>query len=278
MSATVLPITVIVPVKNEEKNLAKCLACLQGFAEVVVVDSVSTDATCDIASDLGVKVVSFRWDGQFPKKRNWYLRNHPINTPWVLFIDADEYISEAFKEELALAIADTKHVGFWLKYQNHFLGKPLNHNDDFHKLALFRPDAGEFEYINDQAWSGLDMEVHEHPILEGTTGTINTLIRHEDFKGMRAYIDRHNHYSSWEARRYMSFLDENKQEWKKFIFRQKIKYYFMDTWLLGPLFFIYSFLFKLGFLDGKRGFIFSLCKAMYFLQIKIKIEELRDVG
>jgi glycosyltransferase involved in cell wall biosynthesis len=278
MSAEALPVTVVVPVKNEEKNLANCLACLQGFAEVVVVDSESTDATCDIARQMGIPVVTFRWDGRFPKKRNWYLRNYPIKTPWVLFIDADEYVSEAFKEELAQILPDTSHVGFWLSYQNHFLGKPLNHGDDFNKLALFRPEAGEFEYINDQAWSGLDMEVHEHPILKGSTGFIKSIIRHEDFKGMRAYIDRHNHYSSWEARRYMSFLNENKQEWKTFIYRQKIKYYLMDTWLLGPFFFLYSFFFKLGFLDGKRGFIFSLCKMMYFLQIKMKIEELREAA
>jgi glycosyltransferase involved in cell wall biosynthesis len=278
MFVNILPVTVVVPVKNEEKNLAKCLSCLTGFAQVVVVDSESTDATTKIARQMGVQVVSFRWNGQFPKKRNWYLRNYLVKTPWVLFIDADEYISDVFKVELAQAITDTPYVGFWLRYQNHFLGKPLNHNDDFRKLALFRPEAGEYEYINDQSWSGLDMEVHEHPILKGPTGTIKTLIRHEDFKGMRAYIDRHNHYSSWEARRYMSFLTENAKEWSTFIFRQKIKYYLMDTWFLGPLFFIYSFFFKLGFLDGKRGFIFSLCKAMYFLQIKIKIEELRDIS
>lgn len=275
-SAEALPVTVVVPVKNEEKNLAKCLACLQGFSEVVVVDSESTDATCDIARQMGIPVVSFSWDGRFPKKRNWYLRNYPVKTPWVLFIDADEYVSETFKQELASVLPDTLHTGFWLSYQNYFLGKPLNHGDAFRKLALFRPEAGEFEFINDQAWSALDMEVHEHPILKGSTGLIKSVIRHEDFKGMRAYLDRHNHYSSWEARRYMSFLNESKQEWKTFTYRQKIKYYFIDSWLLGPFFFLYSFFIKLGFLDGKRGFIFSLCKMTYFLQIKMKIEELRD--
>lgn len=278
MSTELLPITVVIPVKNEEKNLAGCLECLSGFAEIIVVDSESTDATGDIARKSGASVVSFRWNGQFPKKRNWFLRNFTVKTPWVLFIDADEYVSEVFKQELARVLPDTHHAGFWLSYQNHFLGKPLKHGDEFLKLALFRPEAGEYQFIDDKAWSSLDMEVHEHPVLNGSIGLIKSQIRHEDFKGLRAYIDRHNHYSSWEAQRYNSLLSGDKQEWSAFTQRQKIKYYLMDTWFLGPLFFLQGYLFKLGFLDGKEGFIYWLSKMIYFLQIKMKIEELRDLN
>lgn len=276
IATEVLPITVVVPAKNEEKNLAKCLDCLRGFADVVVVDSASTDATGDIARQKGASVVNFEWNGRFPKKRNWYLRNHTIKTPWVLFIDADEYLSDAFKRELAQVLANTPHVGFWLTYQNHFLGKPLKHGDEFRKMALFKPEAGEYEFIDDQAWSSLDMEVHEHPVLSGSIGSIKSPIRHEDFKGMRAYIERHNDYSSWEARRYLCLSDTSDKA--AFTFRQKIKYFLIDSWLLGPLFFLYGFIFKCGFLDGKRGFMFSLCKMMYFWQIKLKIEELRNTA
>ena len=273
--AVQLPVTVVVPVKNEEKNLAKCLECLTGFAKVIVVDSESNDATRMIAEQMGVPVVNFHWNGKFPKKRNWFLRNYTIETPWVLFIDADEYVSESFKQELAVTLPSSTHSGYWINYQNYFFGVPLKHGDVFRKLALFRPEAGEYEFIDDQAWSSLDMEVHEHPILIGSIGTISSKIQHEDYKGMRAYIDRHNHYSSWEARRFMSLQAVESSEWKSFTLRQKVKYYLVDTWLLGPYFFFYSYFFKLGFLDGKPGFIFSLCKMTYFMQIKIKIEELR---
>lgn len=274
--AGMLPVTVVVPVKNEEKNLAQCLDCLHGFADVVVVDSGSVDATRDIARQKGVSVVNFDWNGQFPKKRNWYLRNHTIKTPWVLFIDADEYLTDAFKEELEQTLIDTDHVGFWLTYQNHFLGKPLKHGDPLYKLALFKHDAGEYEFIDEQEWSSLDMEVHEHPILNGSRGSIKTPIRHQDFKGIRAYIERNNQYSSWEARRYLrlSSVPDN----VVFTRRQKMKYLLLDSWLLGPLFFLYCFIFKHGFLDGKRGLMFALCRMMYFLQVKLKIEELRNDG
>lgn len=278
MVVPVLPVTVIVPVKNEERNLARCLACLQGFADVVVVDSDSTDATRDIAKRMGARVVSFRWNGHFPKKRNWYLRNHSVKTPWVLFLDADEYVNDTFKAELAEVLPGTTHVGFWLSYQNHFLGQPLRYGDSFRKLALFRPESGEYEHIDDKAWSGLDMEVHEHPVLTGSKGSIKSVIRHEDFKGLTAYFDRHNHYSSWEARRFLNLRNEEHLKWQAFGFRQKIKYLLLDSWLLGPLFFFYCFFVKMGFRDGKRGFVFSLCKMIYFLQIKMKIEELnKDV-
>lgn len=274
MAVEVLPVTVVVPVKNEERNLARCLACLEGFQEVVVVDSNSTDSTQDIAKRMGAKVVAFHWDGRFPKKRNWYLRNHEIKTPWVMFVDADEYINGDFKAELAKVLPNTNHVGFWLNYQNHFLGKPLRYGDTFRKLALFRPGSGEYEHIDDQAWSCLDMEVHEHPILNGSVGSINPRVRHEDFKGLTAYFDRHNQYSTWEARRFLSLQNEEFIKWQTFSFRQKMKYRMLNTWFLGPMFFIFSFLLKMGFRDGKRGFIFALCKMIYFLQIKMKIDEL----
>ena len=85
-----LPVTVVVPVRNEEKNIAECLTRLRGFAGVLVVDSGSTDRTCDIAREHGARVITFEWDGRFPKKRNWVLRTQAIETPWVLFLDADE--------------------------------------------------------------------------------------------------------------------------------------------------------------------------------------------
>ena len=86
-----LNITVVIPVRNEEKNLPSCLKALgSDFTEIVVVDSVSSDRTREIASAAGAVVLDFVWDGKFPKKRNWALRNYRFKTPWVLFLDADE--------------------------------------------------------------------------------------------------------------------------------------------------------------------------------------------
>jgi glycosyltransferase involved in cell wall biosynthesis len=131
----------------------------------------------------GVEVVEFRWNGQFPKKRNWFLREHTPKTEWVLFIDADEYLTPEFKEEVRRVLPGTKHAGFWLHYSIYFLGKKLKGGYPLDKLALFRVGAGEYERIEEDHWSDLDMEVHEHPVLEGTVGKIRARIDHPDMRG-----------------------------------------------------------------------------------------------
>ena len=108
-----LDLTIVVPVKNEEKNLPRCLRELRGFAhQVVVVDSSSTDRTPQISDEFGVQYVNFVWNGQFPKKRNWILRNHPLTTEWVLFIDADEYLTDEFRAELEKRLPKATEQGF----------------------------------------------------------------------------------------------------------------------------------------------------------------------
>jgi glycosyltransferase involved in cell wall biosynthesis len=95
-----LSVTVVIPVKNEAANLPECLSRLENFGHAIVVDSGSTDATIQIAKDAGAEVLHFEWDGRFPKKRNWVLRHYEFKTEWVLFLDADEFITPRFVEEL----------------------------------------------------------------------------------------------------------------------------------------------------------------------------------
>lgn len=84
------------------------------------------------------------------------------------------------------------------------MGKKLRYGDRFKKLALFKVGEGEYEMIDEDSWSHLEMEVHEHLRLKGRVGTIKTLVKHNDFKNLDTYIHRHNAYSSWEARRFFS--------------------------------------------------------------------------
>src|SRR5262249_27709510 len=206
---TKLPITVVVPVKNEAMNLPECLAALDGFAEIVVVDSASTDSTVEIAKAAGATVLDFHWAGGFPKKRNWVLQTFAFKTEWVLFLDADEKPTLAFKAAVATAIANTDYVGFWLHYRNHFMGRALHHGVPQRKLALFRVGSGEYEYIDDPGWSALDMEVHEHPVINGPVGEVAEPIEHKDFRDLHHAIGRHNEYSSWEARRYIALVNDH---------------------------------------------------------------------
>jgi glycosyltransferase involved in cell wall biosynthesis len=283
-------ITVVIPVKNEAKNLPSCIEVASAIGPIVVVDSMSSDDTREVAIAAGAEVLNFEWNGQFPKKRNWTLRNYVFKTEWILFLDADEFVSPEFIQDLKAALSDTEHVGFWLNFENHFMGQKLRGGDPFRKLALFRVGAGEYEKIAEDNWSHLDMEVHEHPVLEGSIGEITAPIEHNDFRGLKHYIGKHNEYSSWESMRYIRLMRQREKkhqssaitaqssqqrctEWDGLTPRQKKKYANLSKWWFAPAYFMVSYFLKKGFLDGAVGLHFSLLKAVYFYQIRLKILE-----
>lgn len=267
-----IPVSVVIPVKNEERNLPRCLALLSDYSEVLVVDSGSTDRTRDIAQESEARLVDFKWNGQFPKKRNWVLRNVILKNDWVLFLDADEYVSDPFNTEVERVVQDQSINGCWITYHNHFMGRLLKHGDPMRKLALFRKGMGEYEQIEEDSWSHLDMEVHEHPQIEGRVVSLKTPVEHKDYKDFSAYLDRHNAYSSWEANRYLALRNSG---FAGLTGRQRFKYRMLDSWLLGPVYFLGAYIGKLGFLDGKEGWLLAVNKMSYFFQIKCKIDEVK---
>ena len=268
-----LPVTVAIPVKNEEANLARCLECLGRFAEIVVIDSGSTDRTCEIAKAHKARVVDFRWNGQYPKKRNWFLLNDPPQQPWVFFLDADEFVDNAFCDALAEALTKDTCDAFWLNYTNYFLGKPLKYGLAQRKLALFRVGKALYEKIDEDGWSQLDMEIHEHPIVEGTISEIAAPIDHRDYKGLGKFIEKHRDYALWEARRFDK-LSDNPATWESFTPRQRFKYRHLATWWYPWFYFTFTYLIKRGFLDGGAGFHYAAYKAWYFQTIRLLIKEL----
>lgn len=269
-----IPVSVVIPVKNEEKNLPQCLSLLKDFSEVIVVDSHSTDSTPLIVREYGYRLVDFSWNGQFPKKRNWVLRNIPLQNTWVLFLDADESVTADFVACVRKKIAQTDCCGFWIYYNDHFMGRQLKHGVKMRKLALFRKDKGEYEYIDEHAWSHLDMEIHEHPIIDGKVEVLPVPLIHNDYKGLEHYIAKHNAYSTWEVHRFFQL----KKSKARLTFRQKVKYFLLDSWLLAPMYFLYAYFLRLGILDGKAGLLFSFYKMQYFFQMKSKIIELKQMG
>jgi glycosyltransferase involved in cell wall biosynthesis len=269
-------LTIAIPVRDEARNLPGCLEAIgSGLASrVIVIDSGSTDATKVIAADWGAEVIDFKWDGKFPKKRNWFLRNHRPDTEWVLFLDADEYLTPAFKEDVALALARPDILGYWLNYSVYFLGKQLKGGYPLKKLALFRVGAGEYEKIDEDQWSNLDMEVHEHPILNGPVGEIRSRIDHRDFHGISHYVTKHNEYSSWEAARFLKSVRD--QDQSKLTLKQRIKYGLIQSPLVGLVYFFGSYVAMGGFRDGARGLAFALMKLAYFTQVYCKIVEAKS--
>ena len=118
----------------------------------------------------------------------------------------------------------------------------------------------------------LAIEIHEHPIIQGRIGKLRTHAEHRDYKGLTAYIDRHNAYSTWEANRYVAMRATSGLHLTS---RQRLKYALLDSPWLAIFYFFGSYVVKGGFLDGRAGLLFALMKSFYFLQVKGKVDELR---
>lgn len=269
-----LDLTIAIPAKNEQINLPKCLEAIGRdlAANVVVLDSGSTDRTKEIAASYGAKVIDFEWNGKFPKKRNWFLRNHTLSTKWVLFVDADEYLTPEFRAELRSTLPKSEKSGYWLNYTVYFLGKELKGGYPLKKLALFQVGKGEYEQIDEDRWSNLDMEVHEHPIILGEIGSIKCKIDHRDLNGTSKFVIKHNEYASWEAARFLKAIQKQNAS-EHWTLKQKVKYRLMKSIFIIPLFFLGTYVLFRGFRDGARGFAHAILRTSYYTQIYCKIRE-----
>jgi len=266
-----LPLSVLIPVKNDADNLRACLEGLKGWVnEVVVVDSQSQDETSSVVEDFGGELLQFHWEGGFPQKRNWALMNHDFRNDWVLLLDADERPTPAFFEEVETILKEPQYKGYWLTFQNFFMGRQIR-GDDFRKIALIRKGEVFYEKLDEDRWSNLDMEVHEHPIVKGGAGVINTPIPHYDFRGLSSSMSKHLDYADWEAHKFF----QGRLHREQLSFRQKVKYALLDSWALGPLFFFYLYVLRCGFLDGRVGLTFCIQKWVYFWNLNAKITNLR---
>ena len=269
-------LTVVIPVQNEEKNLPLCLDSVKDFKHVVIVDSGSTDNTCEIAQQYGREVVQFVWNGEFPKKRNWMLRNYKFKTPWVLFLDADERVTKKFVKELEQELPNSSHDVYFIRMYNWFLGRMLKHGDMTRKTAIVRVGHGEYEKIMEHRWSKLDMEVHEHIIVKGTVGYIRTPIEHYDLRSLSSYYDKHNQYSDWESNRYLAIAKDlypGTEHWNQLTRRQRIKYKLFENKFLPWLYFFYVYFIKFGFLDGAAGYYFALSGMAQKSKLQAKVYE-----
>ena len=277
LASSCLGITIAIPARSDARNLETCLDAIgNNFARsVVVIDSASTDGTAAVVRNYGADLINFSWNGHFPKKRNWFLRQHTPSTPWVLFLDADEILTPAVKAEITATLPGTKHQGFLLSYTNYFLGRKLRGGYPLRKLALFRVGEVEYERIEEDHWSQCDMEVHEHPVVSGSFGLIRSRIDHRDLRGIDSYMAKHNQYAAWEARRLFSHR-QDAQASAGWTSRQRLKYRLISSPWGGVAFFLGSFLLMGGWRDGSVGLAFCLLKAGYFVQISCRLRELES--
>ncbi len=253
-------VTFIILTKNEEINLPNCLKSIKGFAKrVVVIDSGSTDKTCDIAKKMGAEVYIHRFEN-YAKQFNWGIDNVNINTKWTFRLDADERLTPELCNELSLIMKkhDKDNVnGVTMEAWLYFMGRKIKHGaHNKRKLMLFKTGIGRIE----------DRKMDEHTILsKGRSISAKERFIHYDFKDMTHWINKMNWYATREMQDYVEFVRNKKNvginvDNDKNISSVRMKKYgiyykfplFVRSWML----FVYYYVFKLGFLDGKEGFVF----------------------
>lgn len=280
-----LDVTVLIAAKNEEANLDRCLRALSPARRVIVLDSHSDDATGDIARDHGAEVVQFEYTGGYPKKRQWALDTLNLDTEWIFLLDADEVVPDALWNEIRAALSSPSHAAYLITKGFHFMGRRFDHGGFSHQaVLLFRRGSARFEELIDDPATALDMEVHERLLVDGSVGELSTPLIHEDYKGLEAYIDRHNKYSTWEAHLRQTYLQEgaygsasvqarlfgDAQERRRFLKKIAIRIPFEPL-----LWFLYHYVVRLGFLEGKPGLIASQIRMHYISHVRAKMYALR---
>ena len=267
MNKLKIPISLIIPCKNEESNLARCLKSLPWVGETFVVDSKSTDRTIEIAEEFDAQVIQFNYTGGWPKKKNWALENLPFSYEWVLILDADECLPPQAEEEIRAIVTndEIEHSGYWINRQYFFLGKPLRHAYFPNwNLRLFKHKLGRYEKITDLTTGSGDHEIHEHVLVQGSTGKLNSIMDHHAFPTIESFVEKHNRYSNWEA-----VVENSAQEDSSTLQHEAVKSkrilrkVFRRLPFRPTLRFLYVYLWQGGILDGWRGYIFARLHGQY---------------
>lgn len=284
-----IPVTVLIPGKNEEQNLPACLESVAPADEIFLVDSQSEDRSVEIAKNYGANIVQFYFNGSWPKKKNWSLENLPFRNEWVLIVDCDERITPQLWEEIAIAIKNPEYQGYYLNRKVFFLGKWIRFGGKYPdwNLRLFKHKLGRYENLNTEDIPNTgDNEVHEHVILQGKVGYLKEDMLHIDFRDIYQWLARHNRYSNWEARVYYNLLtgknDSGTIGANLFGDAVQRKRFLKKIWIRLPfkptLRFILFYFIRLGFLDGVPGYIYGRLLSQYEYQIGVKLYELRKFG
>lgn len=270
-------ITAIILTKNEERNLRDCLASIAGFcARAVVVDCGSTDKTVEIARALGADVFFHEFE-YYAKQFNWAIDHADIHTAWTLRLDADERMTPDVVRECEALIAQGHVAGIAMESTYYFLGRAIDHGiSKKRKLMLFRTGIGHIE----------DRRRDAHTVLkEGASTLIKARFIHHDFKDVGSYIARYNWYATREMLDYVTFIsgassDVNTDATIRKKRRRKFGlYYRAPRFLRAKLWFVYNYIFRLGFLDGREGYLYHYLECdWYRTLVDAKILEYEKTG
>jgi glycosyltransferase involved in cell wall biosynthesis len=278
-------ISVLVLTRNEQKDLPACLESVSWSDDVHVLDSGSTDETCNIARRYRANVVTRTYPesreifgGDEAAHRNWALRNVPFKYGWVLLLDADERVTpELSTSIMGVVESPGDHVAFRVRRRDFLMGTWLKHvqASPFY-IRVFLPEKLQYERL-----------INPVAVADGAVGSVSGYLDHYPFsKGIAHWVERHNSYSSLEA---MQIVENRRARTafsvrKAFVaadfherrFHQKELFYRMP---LRPVIrFMFLYFFKRGFLDGRAGMTYALLQGIYEYLIVLKVRELNRRG
>lgn len=244
-----LKISACITCMNEEEKIEACLASLTWCDEIIVVDSYSTDRTVEICRKYTPNVFQHPWSGYIAQKN--YIRSLAKN-PWILFIDADEVVSpdlrNAIEEEFARGPGET--VGYAFPRLVYHLGRWIHHGEWYPdlKLRLFRKNRGH----------SAGQEPHDRVVVDGPTKVLRAPLYHFTYDDLSDHIATLNRFSSISA--HEKYAADRRFHWSDIAFR--------PIWR-----FIKAYFLKLGFLDGRAGFIIAALSATGVLAKYAKVLE-----
>jgi glycosyltransferase involved in cell wall biosynthesis len=262
-------ISVIILTYNEEVHIERCIASVSDLAnQIFLVDSYSTDKTCELAESLGAKVYRNKWVNhaiQF----NWALDNLPITTDWVFRLDADEIVTESLKKRIVEINTKLKEevTGIYIRRRMHFMGKWIRNGGMYpiYIMRLFRFGNGYCE----QRW------MDEHiKLTKGTAIALKGDIIDNNLNNIRWWTGKHSNYALREAIELLNIKfalmpedgivpkftgsQEQRKRWLK------VRYASLPLFVRPFLYFIYRYFLKMGFLDGKQGLVWHFLQGFWY--------------
>lgn len=227
-----LPFSVVIITLNAAEQLEACLESVVFAHEIVVVDSCSSDATTEIASRYGAKVIDQPWLGFGPQKQ---FAVSQARNDWVLCLDADERVSDSLRESILDTLQQPRFAAYKMARSNRFMGRYLRHGEGYPDMSLRL-----FER-NRARWS--DDPVHEKVLHDAPVGTLHGDLLHESAESLHAYLDKQNRYTTLQAQT---------------LYRAGRRAG-LGQLLLSPLVrFMRFYFFRLGCLDGVPGLVHIL--------------------
>jgi glycosyltransferase involved in cell wall biosynthesis len=279
-----LPLTAIVLTKNEHRNLPECLRSLHGFVQdILVVDSFSTDDTCDIARQHGARVVQRAWR-HHADQFQWALDHGDVRTEWVVRVDADERWTPAGFAALRPLLEQADLAGIYLKRRIYFMQRFLRWGGlyESRQLRVFRPGAAHVE----QRW------MDEHILVQGRTLVTDVWFLEMNYDrqdNIGLWTAKHNEYSTREAvdiliAKHRLAATESaadlggghtaRTRWLK------EQVYWRAPLLVRPLlYFAYRYFLKLGLLDGRAGLVFHVLQGFWYrCLVDVKVMQLEELA